>query len=84
MGRHGVEKVTVVADHKHRVFEVCEIILEPCYRFEVEVVGRLVEQQVIGISEECFGKKNTHLFLTAQIRHHHIMFVFFDAETTEQ
>src|SRR5712664_3521541 len=41
----GVEEVPVVRDNDNRTLIAAEKILEPVNRFEVEVVGRLIEQQ---------------------------------------
>ena len=50
MGTHGVEEVTVVAHHEHGVFEVAEVFLQPGHGLHVEVVGGLIEQQVVGVT----------------------------------
>ena len=38
-----VEEVTVVAYDEHGVFEVAEVLFQPFYGLEVEVVGGLVK-----------------------------------------
>ena len=43
------------------VLKVDQELLKPCDRIEIQVVGRLVEQQDIGISEKCSGKQNFDL-----------------------
>jgi hypothetical protein len=45
--RDGVEELAVVADHQQRALVALQPGLEPDQRVEVEVVGRLVEQQQV-------------------------------------
>jgi hypothetical protein len=53
---HGVEQVAVVADHQHRAAElVGEEALEPLPALDIEVVGRLVEQQDVGLASRIFA-----------------------------
>ena len=39
-------------DDQHRVFVIRQVVLQPRDRRPVEVVGRLVEQQVVGFAEQ--------------------------------
>jgi hypothetical protein len=55
-----VEEVAVVADHQHGVGIFREEVLEPDRALEVEVVGRLVEQQHVGPREEHGGECDAH------------------------
>ena len=80
----GIEEVAVVRNDKHRVLEVGKIILQPSHSLKVEVVGRLVKKEVVGISEECLCKKHAHFFICTHILHEHIMAVFFDSETRKE
>jgi hypothetical protein len=50
-----VEEVTVVGDRDHGAGEVLEEALEPAHRLGVEVVGRLVEQQHVGLGQQQIG-----------------------------
>ena len=47
-----VEEVAIVGDGDDRAFVLLEVALEPGDRFRVEVVGRLVEQQQVGLAQE--------------------------------
>ena len=51
VGGHAVEEVAVVGDGDERAVVVVEEILEPVDRFEIEVVGGLVEHQGFGLAE---------------------------------
>ena len=55
-----VEQVAVVADHEHGVGVGGEILLEPQRAFEIEIVGRLVEQQQVGLAEQHAGQRHAH------------------------
>ena len=55
-----VQQVAVVADDEHGVRVAREEALEPDRALEVEVVGRLVEQQHVGPREEHRGQRHPH------------------------
>ncbi len=73
-----------MADHKHGVFEFRQVVFEPCHSVEVKVVGRFVEQQVVGVAVERFGQEHAHLLVGAHVLHKHIVLVFLNAKTGEQ
>ena len=56
-----IEEVAVVRDENDRVGIGAEIFLEPVAGFEIEVIGRLVEQQQVRASEQELGQRDTHL-----------------------
>ena len=84
MGTNAVEEVTVVAHNKHGMLKVCQILLKPYNSLEVEVVGRLVEQQVIRISKQSLSKHHAHLLLTAKFLHVLIVKCLLDAKTAKK
>jgi len=45
---HGIEKEPIVGDENDRVRVRVEVGLQPVARLEIEVIGRLVEQQYVG------------------------------------
>ena len=55
-----VEQVAVVADDEDGVRIGAQVALEPHRAFEVEVVGRLVEQQDLRLEEQHGGERNAH------------------------
>ena len=55
-----VQQVLVVADDEHGVRVACEEALEPDRALEVEVVGRLVEQQHVGPREQHRRQRHPH------------------------
>ena len=59
---HGdVEEIAVVGDQDKGVWIVLQILFEPVARFEVEVVGGLIEQQQIGLGQQELGETDAHL-----------------------
>ena len=76
-----VEEVTVVADNQHGVFEVRQIVFKPHDGFKVEVVGRLVQQQVIRLSEEGACQQDTYFLLTAHVLHQRVVEFFSSSDT---
>ena len=57
----GIEEVAVVRNENHRVGIGAKIFLEPVASLEVEMVGRLVEQQQVRSSEQELGERDSHL-----------------------
>ena len=51
------------------IVEILEEVLQPVYRFEVEVVGRFVEQKDIWIAEKSLRKKDSYLKSIIDIAH---------------
>jgi hypothetical protein len=58
--RDRVEEVAVVRDQEQRARVALEPVLEPQHRVEVEVVGRLVEQQQVGARRERLREVEAH------------------------
>ena len=55
-----VDKLAVVTDHYHGLGTVDDEVFEPADRLDVEVVGRLVEEQYVGRLQQQFGQLDTH------------------------
>ena len=56
-----VEEVAVVGDQHEGVRVGVEILFEPVAGFQVEMVGRLVEQQQVGFFQQQLGERDAHL-----------------------
>ena len=41
-----------MADDKHRLLILGEVVLQPSDRLKVKVIGRLVEEEVVGLTIE--------------------------------
>jgi hypothetical protein len=61
-----VEKVAVVGDGDDRPGVLLEVALEPRHRFRVEVVGRLVEEQQVGLPEEDLAERDAPALATGE------------------
>ena len=55
-----VEQIAVMADDENRRLAGLQIVGEPQRAFEVEIVGRLVEQQKVGLGEQHRGERDPH------------------------
>ena len=66
--RDVVEEVAVVGDRHDRAGVLLQEPLEPVDRLGVEVVGRLVEQQQVGVAEEQPGERHAPLLAAGQGR----------------
>ena len=63
-----VQQVAVMADDQNRAAIALEIILQPQHAFEIEIVGRLVEQQQIGRGEQDRGQRHAHAPAAGEFR----------------
>ena len=63
-----VEQVAVVADDDHGLRIAGEVVLQPQRAFEVEIVGRLVEQQQIGLGKQRRGQRDAHAPAAGEFR----------------
>jgi len=68
-GRHAVEKVAVMADQQHRARVLVQKLLQKVERFDIKVVGRLVEHQQIAFARHQPGQKQPRLFTPRQRAH---------------
>ena len=57
----GVHEGAVVADHKHGAAIALEEVFQPAHALQVEVVGRLVEQQQVRLAQQQLGQRDAHL-----------------------
>ena len=78
-----VHELAIVARHDERAFEVLEPFFEPDDGFEVEVVGRLVHQQDVGIEREDLGERDPHLPAAAEALDRAVVVAGADAQAGE-
>ena len=62
-----IEQCQVVGDDDDGARVVEEVLLHPCLRIDIEVVGGLVKQQHGGLLEEELGHGDTHLPATRKL-----------------
>src|SRR4029453_16468798 len=55
-----IEKIAVMAYDDHRARIVREMVFKPERAFEIEIVGRLVQQQEIGSRKQRRGERDPH------------------------
>jgi hypothetical protein len=56
-----VQEVAVVRHDQHRAGVLGEVLFEELGRLEIEVVGRLVEQEHVRLADEHLGQRDPHL-----------------------
>ena len=66
---HVVEEVAVVGDGDDRARVVVQMALEPGHRFGVQMVGRLIEQEEVGLAEKQAAQCDAPALATAQRGH---------------
>ena len=62
-----VEEVPVVGDGQDGALVVGEVLLEPQHALGVEVVGRLVEQQQVGLGQQQLAQRHAALLTTGEV-----------------
>ena len=64
---HAIDEVAVVAHEQQRPAPVRKVVLQPCDGVNVEVVGRLVEGEEVGLGQEQPCQRNPHPPAAAQL-----------------
>ena len=64
----GVEQVAVVADHDHGARIIGQMVFQPQRAFEVEIVGRLVQQQQVGRRKQRRRQRHPHAPAAGEFR----------------
>ena len=62
-----VQEVPVVGDGEDRARVLGEVLLEPLHALGVEVVGRLVEQQQVGLGQQQLAQRDAAALTTGQV-----------------
>ena len=70
--RHAIEEVTVVGDHHDAAVVISKKALQPTQGLDVQVVGRLIQQQHVGLAGELDAQGQAGLLTAAQKLHGHI------------
>ena len=81
---HGIEQGAVVAHHQECSGIALEMIFQPRGGLEIEVVGRLVQQQQVGLDEERGGERDPHAPAAGEVRERRLLHRLVDAEAGEQ
>ena len=83
MRADGVQKVTVMADHDDEagVLVIQNEVFQPVDGLNVEVVGRLVEHDDVGLSKQRLRQQHLHLVSGVGVCHEVIVVLDRNAET---
>ena len=73
-----------MAHHQHRMLKLAQISLKPLNRVEVEIIRRLIEQQVVRIAKKSLCQHHTHLLLARELAHELIMLILLYTQTAQQ
>ncbi len=84
VGGDAVEKVAIVRDGDQRAVVVVEKVLQPVDRFEIEVVGGLVEHQGFRLAEQRLRQQHADLLAALQFAHLALVQFFRDVQAVEQ
>ena len=79
-----IQEMTVMGNYDNRIFKVHQEILQPFNRMDIQMVGRLVQKQNIGIAEQSLCQKHLHLLSACQLLHLRIMEFICNPQTVQQ
>ena len=68
-GADTVEEEAVVGHHEQRAVSARQVALQPLYHLQVQVVGRLVEYQQVGLSQQHVGQCHALLLSARKFAH---------------
>jgi len=80
----GIQEMAIVRDDDQHAFVLVQIFLQPMNRIEVEVVGRLVEQQRGRRTEERLRQEHANFLSALKLAHFAFVKIALDAEAVEQ
>ncbi len=81
MGGDAVEEPPVVADHHGATREGQERVLERPQRVDVEIVGRLVEEEDVAATAEHLGQQDAVALASGELPHLLLLVAALEAET---
>jgi hypothetical protein len=84
VGAHLVQEVPVVRDDDHGRLALVEDVLQPADGVDVEVVGRLVEQQDVRVGEQRLHQQHAQLPARRHLAHRAVVLVGRDAGAEQQ
>ena len=76
--------MAVVAHHNHGILERVEEVFQPEHALGVQVVGRFVEQQHVGVAKQGLGQQYAHFLAGPKVGHQRVVLAFHNAEAGEQ
>ncbi len=79
-----IQEVTIVTDDDHRALVAVEHIFQPTNRVDIQVVGRLVQQQNIGVGEQGLCQQHTQFPARSNFAHRQLMLFDRNFQTHQQ
>ena len=77
-GAYLVEEIAVVRHHQYGHVAPGQVVLEPLYHVDVEVIGRLVEHQELWLIDQYLGQCHPFYLSTRELRHRLVDVVDFE------
>ncbi len=84
VGADFVQEMAVVGNDDQAARVGQQVLLQPVHRVQIQVVGRLVQQQHAGVAEERLRQQHAHFLAALQLRHLALMQLFGNVQTLEQ
>ncbi len=84
MGADLVQEVTVMGNNDNGVLKASQEVLQPLNRSQIQMVGRLVQQQDIRIAKESLCQQHTNLQGRIHFGHLLVVIFFANAQTVQQ
>ena len=67
-----IEEIAVVADDQHRAFPFAQDVFQPFHRFDIQVVGGLVQHQQVGLFEQQARQQGARLLPAGEVVERHV------------
>ena len=81
---HGVEEVPVVGDQHQRALVALEPLLQPDDGVQIQVVGRFIQQQQIGATQQRLGQVQAHAPAAGETSHRRVELIAAKAQAVQQ
>ena len=81
--RHSVQNMAVMADQQKGAGVTAQMIFKPHRRFEIEMVGRLVEEEEIRLGEQSGRQGDTHAPAAGEILSRFVLRRLANSETSQ-
>ncbi len=78
-----IEKITVMGNNDCRAIPLCQITFQPFDSFDIEMIGRLVEQQQIGVRQQETRQMRTRTLTAGEMIERHVIIGFIEAQAGE-
>ena len=84
IGTDLVQEIAVMRHNDHRILKIDQEFLQPADGVQIQMVGRLVQQQDIRVAEQGSGQQDLYLFTAGQLLHEQIMFFRLNAQSVQE